>query len=230
MVRSFRVLSLLLALTAPATLLLRADDGVVPKGLPPARYDAMASRSPFTAPTAAAPVATPSPVAAGPHWWDQMFLTSLMDRGGVYYVGLVDKASNKHYLLAAGRADEESQLVLNSVQWNDHLDQTTAMVSKSGETAPPIRFDASGASAPTTPTQPAMSVPRPLSGAQAPALPPGFSNAVPPPPPSVSAPVVRRPNPIASRPGATPQIPPRGVAPPPGNGPRRIIVPNGEDN
>ncbi len=167
------MLSFGLVLTASATLLLRADDGVVPKGPPPTRYDAMASRSPFTAPTAAAPVATPSPVA-GPHWWDQMFLTSLMDRGGVYYVGLVDKASNKHYLLATGRADEESQLLLHSVQWNDHLDQTTAMVSKGVETAPPIRFDASGA---TAPAQPAVSAPRPLSGVQTPTLPPGFSNA-----------------------------------------------------
>ena len=228
-------LFLFLALSAPvAALSLRADDGVLPKSPPVARYDAMAARSPFTAPTAAV-TATPTPVQAGPHWWDQMFLTSLMERSGVYYIGMVDKASNKHYLLETGKADEDSQLLLTEVHWNDRLDQTTAIVSKGAETAPAIRFDASAAtaapaSAPFAPGQQPFTAPRPISGMQPPALPPGFTGTPPPPPPSTGSPVVRRIAPIASRPGATSQNPPRSSAQPPGNGPRRIIVPNGDEN
>ena len=218
-----------LVLTAAMAAWLRADDGVLPKGPAATRYDAMAARSPFTAPTVALPAATPPPVAAGPHWWDQMFLTSLMDRGGVYYIGLVDRASNKHYLLATGKTDEDSQLLLTSVQWNDRLDQTTAMVSKGAEAAPPIRFDATAASAaPVSPAQPSFSAPRPLPNALPPTLPPGFTGTPPPPPPTGN-PVVRRNAPIASRPGAAPQTPTRPGAQPPANGPRRIIVPNGDD-
>ena len=221
---------LILALSASVAIWLRAaDDGVLPKGLPAARYDAMAGRSPFTAPTAVV-AATPAPVASGPHWWDQMSLTSIMDRGGVYYIGLVDKASNHHYLLATGKIDEDSQLLLNEVHWNDRLDQVTATISKGADTAPPIRFDASvstaSSAAPAAPTQPFASVPRPLPNAMPPTLPPGFTGTPPPPPPGMGNPVVRRTNPIPSHPGATPQP----GANRPANGPRRIVVPNGEEN
>lgn len=221
---------LALALSGGAALWLRADDGVLPKGPPAARYDAMASRSPFTVPTAP-PSATPPPaVAQGPHWWEQMFLTSLMERGGVYYVGLVDKASSKHYLLAAGKADQDSQLLLSEVHWNDRLDQTTATVSKGVETAPPIRFDASAVSVPPVaqgpPSPYSPSGPRPLPNSLPPTLPPGFSGTPPPPPPTGN-PVVRRIAPIASRPLVAPQNPSQQ---PPSGQPRRIVVPNSDDN
>ncbi len=231
-VKPLRPLLVLALSAAVAISLSAADDGVLPKGMPAARYDVMVMRSPFTAPTAAAPVATPAPVAAGPRWWDQMSLTSIMDRGGVYYIGLWDKASSRHYLLATGKTDEDSQLLLNGVQWNDRLDQVSATVSKGAETAPPIRFDATAAAASTTapvsPMQQPPSVPRPLPNALPPTLPPGFSGTPPPPPPgmgNMGNPVVRRQAPISSRPNATPQP----GANRPTNGPRRLVVPNGED-
>ncbi len=60
---------------------LLADDAL-PKAQPAGRYEPMAARSPFMAPTVPLPVATPPPAPAGPHWWDQMSITSLMEAGG----------------------------------------------------------------------------------------------------------------------------------------------------
>ena len=206
----------------------QADD-TLPKAQPASRYDAMAARSPFTAPTAATPVPVAAPVAAGPHWWDQMFVTSLMERSGVYYAALVDKASNKHFMLEINKADPDSQLLLSSVQWNDHLDQTTVTVSKGPETAPPLRFDAT-ASAPA-PASPVGSGPSSMQSSfvpprTPPTLPPGFTGTPPPPPPGVPN-VVRRTGPI----GATPPPNPRnGIQQPGGGPPRRIIVPNNDLN
>ena len=235
--RSRPLFAALLTLAASATvaLWLRADD-TVPKAPPVARYDAMAERSPFMAPTAATPAPTPPPVAAGPHWWDQMSITSLMDRGGVYYAAVVDHASNKRYLLEIHKADPDSQLVMSDVHWDERLEQTTVTVSKGTETAPPLHFDASASSG--APVSPAMSMSGPASmqppftppPRNAPlnpnTLPPGFTGTPPPPPPGMPN-VVRRTVPIGSNPSANP----RNSVQQPSNGPpRRIIVPNSADS
>ena len=237
--RPFLVTLLTLAASASAAWWLRADD-TLPKAPTAARYDAMAERSPFTAPTAATPAPTAAPVAAGPHWWDQMFITSLMERGGVYFAALVDQTSKKHYVLEINKVDPDSQLLLASVQWNDRLDQTTVTVSKGAETAPPLRFDASastaapGATAFSTSPPPNLQAPftppprtapiNPMTG------PPGFTGTPPPPPPSMPN-VVRRTGPIGANPPANPANGARkGVQQPGGGQPRRIIVPNNADD
>ncbi len=225
-------LAVLLALAAPAPLVrLSADEAALPKVQPAAVYEPMAMRSPFMAPTAAAPVATPTPVQPGPHWWDQMNVTSLMEAGGVYFAAVVDKASGKRYVLEFGKPDEDSHLVLANVQWSERADQSTITVRKGAEVAPPLRFDASA-----VPSAPVSAMPQPFSPTNPPhyqvpmsnnpPLPPGFTGTPPPPPPATS--VVRRNGPIGSRPAnpgaANPpvQLPPQGV---PGGG--RAVRPLG---
>ena len=224
---------LTLAVSVTLALWLRADDDTVPKAPPATRYDAMAERSPFTAPTIAAPTPPPTPVQSGPHWWDQMSVTSLMDRGGVYYAAVWDHVSNKHYVLEINKTDPDSQLLMSSVHWDERLDQTTVTVSKGAETAPPLRFDASAG----TPVSSAVPIsgpssmqapftPPPRNAAINPAtLPPGFTGTPPPPPPSMPN-VVRRAGPISSNPPAYPR---NGVQQPANGPPRRIIVPNNSD-
>ncbi len=224
------ILAALLALAASAPLppSLRADDAL-PKAQPPGRYEPMASRSPFMAPTTALPTPTPPPAPPGPHWWDQMVVTSLMEAGGTYFAAVVDKANSKRYVLESGKADEESHLLLASVQWNERADQSTVTVRKGTEVAPPLRFDPSAvASVPASAPQPftPSNPPRYQPGMPNPPLPPGFNGTPPPPPPTTN--VVRRGGPIGSVP-APPQGQANGTAPnrPPDSAPRRRIRPLG---
>ena len=216
-------LALALSALVPAS---EADDAL-PKARPAAEYEPMAARSPFMAPTAPPPTATPSPVPAGPHWWDQMFVTSLMEAGGVYYAAVVDHANNKRYVLESGKLDEDSRLLLADVQWNERADQSTITVRKGPEVAPPLRFDASAvASTPTIPPQPfgPNNPPHYQPGIPNPPMPAGFTP--PPPPPATS--VVRRSGPI----GARPPVPGNtgAVVPPAPPVTRRTIRPlNGND-
>ena len=203
--KSFRLpWSVPCALTACVSLAsVRAEDAL-PKAQPAAVYEPMAARSPFMAPTA--PVTTTqAPAQSGPHWWDQMTVTSLMEIGGVYFAGVVDKANSKHYVLESGKPDEDSHLLLASVQWNERAEQSTIIVRKGLEVAPPLRFDPTAA-----PAVPVPSAPQPFSPTNPPhyqtpmanpPLPPGFTGTPPPPPPATS--VVRRTGPIGSRPDAT---------------------------
>ena len=191
-------LVVLAALAAPASVRLLADDAL-PKAQPVARYEPMAARSPFMAPTAPPPAATPVPVQAGPHWWDQMVVTSLMEAGGTYFAAVVDRANNKRYVLESGKTDEESNLLLADVQWNERADQSTVTVRKGAEIAPPLRFDASAvASTPASAPNPFAPPSRNPANLVAPPLPPGFTGTPPPPPPTTS--VVRRSSPIGARP------------------------------
>ncbi len=200
-VKPFRpLLAALLTLAVPASVTRLLADDAVPKAQPAGRYEPMAARSPFMAPTAPGPTPPPVPVQAGPHWWDQMVVTSLMEAEGTFFAAVVDKANGKRYVLEKGKADESS-LMLADVQWNEHAAQSTVTVRKGTDIAPPLRFDPSAtASAPT-------GVPQPLAPARsqtplaAPPLPPGFTGTPPPPPPGGPN-VVRRSGPITSHPNA----------------------------
>ncbi len=219
---------LALAASAPLPPSLRADDAL-PKAQPAGRYEPMASRSPFMAPTSALPTPTPAPVAAGPHWWDQMVVTSLMEAGGTFFAAVVDKSNNKRYVLESGKPDEDSHLLLASVQWNERADQSTVTVRKGTEIAPPLRFDPTAvASAPAAAPQPfsPSNPPRYQAGMANPPLPPGFTGTPPPPPPMTN--VVRRGGPIGSVP-APPGNPSNGTVPnrPQDSAPRRKIRPLG---
>ena len=192
-------LAAFVALAVPAAVLsLRGDDSL-PKSQPAVRYEPMAMRSPFTAPTIAAPTPTPAPAPVGPRWWDQLAVTSLMEAGGTYFAAVVDKSNGKHYLLESGKPDQDSQLLLTEVQWNERTDQSTVTVRKGTDIAPPLRFDTSAVpSTPAGPQQP-FNPQRVPANFTVPPPPPNF-NGMPPPPPPPATSVVRRAGPIASRP------------------------------
>ena len=136
----------LMTLAAPVSVWRLSADDILPRVQAATRYDAMAARSPFTAPTAAAPAPPPSPVAAGPHWWDQIFLTSLMELGSTGFAAIVDRASGKHYVLETNKPDEGSDLLLTEIRWGERTNLSTVVVRRGTETSPPLRFDTTAVS------------------------------------------------------------------------------------
>ena len=146
---------MLTVLAAPAFARLLPADDTLPKGQPAAaRYEPMATRSPFTAPTAATPPPMPEPVPAGPHWWDQMVVTLAHGTGvAPIFAAVIDQSQRQALLLLeTNKPDEDSGLVLAEVQWNEQGNQSTVVVRRGAEIAPPLRFDpAAATSVPATP-------------------------------------------------------------------------------
>ena len=193
----------------------RADD-ILPKPVPPDRYNKMAAHSPFTPPTAPT---TAQPIQAAPpapSWLDKLSVNMLMQDHGVFYVTAVDSDNPAaHIYLSSDKEDPESHLAIASVKWNpENRDETPVITLRRGKDFGQVRYEASASSGPGMNIQPRPGAAgAPPNAFRAPQSAPAIPGQINPPPLNAANPGLRR-------------TPIRAVPQAPAPGGRPVVLPN----
>lgn len=210
-----KTLLLLVLGVAASSLRAAGPNDVLPAAFPASRYEKLARHSPFSPPTAAAPLPPPIQAPKAPGWADSLSIASAIEVGGNSFVTIFDRDGNEHFITSTDpTVTNPRDVTLTSVQWSDPFDQTQATLRRGTEFAV-VKFDAVAVK--SVPVQQGTMIPpasaRPVGQLNRPGFPPPPGNLNPNP----SLPNAVRRNQVIRATPAPPVVPrTNAVAPGPG--------------